>query len=319
MDEFERIAAIARTLQAQGPHTGVARGIGDDAAVLHPFTGAQVISVDSAVEGVHFRFEFGSARAIGQRAAVAALSDLAAMGAIPQAMLTALLVPKRFDEQQLFEVVAGLGDAANRYAAPVIGGNLSAASEFSITTTVLGRMEGPTLNRTGAKPGDLLYCSGPIGAAALGLQLCLRGQHRSHVAHPCLQAFLAPKARIDWGRQLVGLATACIDISDGFQQDLGHLCKASNVGALIETSSLPQAPEFATTAQTLGLDPLTLALTGGDDYELLFTSPKHVSPPAWATQVGEITERASGLRFVQHGTPLPPNRLTGFQHFTTTD
>lgn len=319
MNEFERIAAIEAILCPNRPaHVKV--GIGDDAAVLTASPHPQAISVDSAVDGIHFDRQFSTMRQVGYRATVTALSDLAAMGAVPSAILANLQLPATFEDTEVLELARGQADASARYAAPFVGGNLSSGSSLSITTTVVGQLPKPALCRNGAKPGDRLYCSGPIGDAALGLHLLRASSQRSPALHPpdCapfIDAFLSPQARIAEGMALAGVATACVDISDGLYQDLKHLCLASQVGAHVELANVPHAANFQRTAVENSLDPVALVLGGGDDYQLLFTLPAEATIPAFAACIGAIHSRTQGMCVTVHGRPITDELPPGFQHF----
>ena len=165
--EARRIEMIQRLLDRRSPQ--VELGIGDDAAVLKATTGQLVCSVDSSVEGVHFRRDWVGLREIGRRAFMAAASDLAAMGADPYASLLAITVPSSVSDTELRQLTLGVSEAANVLRCPVVGGNLSAGSEISLTTTVLGQTEGAPLTRTGARAGDIVAISGTVGDAGLGL------------------------------------------------------------------------------------------------------------------------------------------------------
>lgn len=287
MDEFERIREIERRLGGQWGSVRI--GIGDDAAVLEPSSLPTVLSVDSAVEGVHFEWWLADARALGRRATVAALSDLAAMGATPSALLSALMLPESVDDATLLALVDGIADAAREVGAPVVGGNLSSAAITSITTTVVGTLEGAALTRSGARAGDAIFVSGPLGGSALGLQQLLADpQSRPTEGSPFVTRFVRPIARIEQGRELAGIASAAIDISDGLLQDLGHVCRASGVGARIELERVPLQDGLVRAAEALGLDAVQLALTGGEDFELLYTAP--TTAAVEGTRIGEVID-----------------------------
>lgn len=312
MNEFERIEAIRRILRTD--QSQVQLGIGDDAAVLAQPQGSLVVSVDAAVEGVHFRREFGPWRILGRRACVAALSDLAAMGAEPLAMVANLQLPDNFADDDLLELVQGQADAASEFRAPLVGGNLCGGGQLAITTTVLGTVRGPALGRTGARPGDRLYCVGPLGAAALGLQSLLQGTHNP-LAEPFEQAFLRPTAYLNFGQGLHRSATAAIDVSDGLVQDLGHLCDASKVSAHLDEARLPTLPGQAHCARALGLDPSALQLRGGEDYALLFTAPADLRVANPAVQIGSIVEIVDVPEIYGSGGRSLRSISAGFVHF----
>lgn len=299
--EFSRIAQIEALLKRSSNH--VLLGIGDDCAVLAPSTLPRVWTVDAAVEGVHFSRSFMSLEQIGVRAFTAAVSDLAAMGARAVAALSALIMPTSFSDEELRVLIAGLARAADAYGCPIVGGNLARGSELSLTTTVLGECAGRVITRDGAKVGDGIYVSGPVGGSALGLRSLEAGRGE------LTDAFLSPRARLDLSDELARVASAAIDISDGLLQDLGHLCKASHVGARIESALLPLFPGATELARAYAVDPLMLALEGGEDYELLFTSALDVR---WATRIGTI-EAGSIRVFDADGSERMSGR--GFDHF----
>jgi thiamine-monophosphate kinase len=313
MDEFERIAYLRARFEPRPElRTALLVGIGDDAAVLGRPQGNLAVSVDAAVQGVHFRPEFGDWACLGGRALVAALSDLAAMGAQPRAAVMALIVTLTLEDAAFVELIRGYAEAADEYRCPVIGGNLSRGTELSITTTVMGELEGTGLTRAGARPGHEIYVTGTLGAAALGLHLLeARTPERGR---PFVERWRKPVARIDEGQSIARYASAAIDVSDGALQDLGHICEASGVGAQVDSVAIPMAPGFADLARGLGCDPLELALTGGEDYELIYTLPGGSSPGP-GTRIGRITERSAGI--VVRDAKGQSVRLPGhgYQHF----
>jgi thiamine-monophosphate kinase len=263
LGEFELIREFTRALPLRGE--GVLLGVGDDAAVLAPPPGeALVATVDAVVEGVHFDGRF-TPEDVGWKALAVNLSDLAAMGARPLWALVALGFPRETPAARLLGVARGAGACARDHRIAVVGGNVSRASELSVTVTVVGAVpEGRALRRDGARPGDLLLVTGTLGDAALGLR-------------PGAPAALArrqrrPTPRLPLGRALLGIARAAIDLSDGLVQDLGHLCEASRVGAELEAAALPLSDAYLR-AQRGAPDPLAPALGDGEDYELLVAVP----------------------------------------------
>ncbi len=291
--EFSRIAALAARIGS--PQRGVTLGIGDDAAILAPLAGGIVLSVDTAIEGVHFRRGWAPLRTLARRAVMAALSDLAAMGAAPRATLVALALPADIDDDAFLALVDGTADAARESGAALIGGNLASAGELSITTTVVGEAGARVLTRSGAQIGDAIYVTGVLGAAALGLAMLSRGDGDVSAGAEFIARWCTPTARLDDGRALISVgATACIDVSDGLAQDLGHLCAASAVSARIELSALPMLAGQRAQAHALGLDAETLAIAGGEDYELVFTGPASAALAAIGTRIGEIVRSDAG-------------------------
>jgi len=320
--EFERIDEIRKRLGSERAN-GVLIGIGDDAAVLAPSAAAQVLSVDTQVDGVHFRQDLLAAQDIGQRALSAALSDLAAMGARPRAGLLALVVPAELTDATLYAIADGVAEAANRYGCPIIGGNLARGTQLSLTTTVIGEHEGTPLTRAGARPGERLFVAGELGSAALGLRALLAG--RGEQVPAAVVRWRTPEALLAVGRALSERAagqspgpSAAIDVSDGFLQDLAHLARASNVGFEIELARLPLGPDVAEHAQALGSDPRALALGGGEDYALLFTAPANAAGLP-GVEVGRACAEP-GIRLRdERGTIVPPPPSIGFDHFATRD
>jgi thiamine-monophosphate kinase len=257
--EFEIIALFTRALPIGG--RGVVVGPGDDAAVLRPAPGEDLVAtVDAVVEGVHFDARSTPAD-VGWKALAVNLSDLAAMGARPLAALVALGLPPDPPLATLRGLARGLGACAREHGLPVVGGNVTRSPALSVTVTALGAVpEGRAVLRSGARPGDLVAVTGTLGDAALGLA-------------PGAPAALArrqrrPTPRVRAGLALAGLVRAAVDVSDGFVQDLGHLCRASGVGALVAAADLPLSPAYRRAARRLP-DPWAPALAGGEDYELV--------------------------------------------------
>ena len=249
-------AAIDRLRRLFGEPAAGERWIGDDAAVLRPPGGSLLAATDVLVENVHFDLTIGGVDDVGWKAAVVNVSDVAAMGGLPTALLVAVAGPPGTDLDRLYE---GLADAARAYDCPVVGGDLSDAPLLVVSVTVIGHAArlGPVL-RSGARPGDAVFVTGPLGAAAAGLALLRAGREGGDA----VAAYRRPRARLAEGRAAAGAgATAMIDVSDGLAADLGHLLVDSGVGAALD--EVPVAPG-ATLEQALG---------GGDDYELLFTAP----------------------------------------------
>jgi thiamine-monophosphate kinase len=312
--EFQRIARL-RALYASHEHGDVLVDIGDDAAVIEP---GIVLSVDAAIEDVHFRRAWIGKGAtwedVGRRAASAALSDLAAMGARPRAMLQSLTLPKDTDDEILEAIARGTAETARQYDAKVIGGNLARGRDLTITTTVVGATDDePILRREGALPGDALYVTGTIGAASLGLWALESGKGDTPEMQFFVRRFLTPVARINEARVLRHRARAAIDISDGLVQDVRHVCDASGVGVEIDVACLPLAERHFEVAQKLGCDPMKVALTGGEDFELAFAAP-HGLVMDGVTQIGRFVSGAGVALRTADGTSIQIERA-GFDHF----
>lgn len=283
--------------------------IGDDAAVV----GEQVLTNDMLIEDVDFT-RATPIRFIARKSLAVNLSDLAAMGARPLYALLALAMPEwaRAQAGELFEAYA---EAAKEHAIEIVGGDLSRAEKLTISITAIGTATNPLL-RSGAKKGDRIYLSRPIGGAAAGLQL-LNVEGSSYAEKEFIKSAvrrqLDPEPEVELGLKLVGNATACIDVSDGLSTDLHHLCRASNCGAEIEKERIPVFPDLQTHARRLGIDVREAVLNGGEEYALLFTSPMReaelssaLKRPVYA--IGRITEGEVLL----DGQPLLPR---GWDHF----
>jgi thiamine-monophosphate kinase len=266
LGEFGLIDRIERAVRKSGRTRGVAVGIGDDAAVLRPPLGEDwVVTTDAAIEGVHFRWQTQSPRCIGRRALVASLSDLAAMGARPLGFVVALAAPPDLALRAFDGLLAGMLQEAETHRCPLVGGNISRAQQTAISITAQGSVErGRALLRSKARPGDRIFVTGTLGGAALEVARAAAGQGRVR---------RVPVPRLRAGRALARSAGigACIDISDGLLADLDHLLERSGCSAQLDRSLAPRPPRFDAACRRLGLDPIELATSGGEDYELLFT------------------------------------------------
>lgn len=315
--ELERVARLAKQFGvARGP--GIDVSIGDDAAVLRPAAAPLVWTIDAQVEGTHFRLDWLGWEDVGWRSFMAAASDLAAMGAAPLAALSALALADDVDDAALDALARGQADAASAVSAPIVGGNLARGRETSITTTLLGCADRPLL-RSGARAGDGLYLAGAVGMAAAGLIALERGgaDNVDPSLMACVEAWRRPRALIDRGLAMRGIASAALDISDGLSRDASHIAEASGVTLVLEEALLRARAAGALTsaASLLGLDVLDLVLRGsGEDYALLVTSP---SPLDGFDRIGvvEASGTSSGVTLVQvDGTRVPVDPK-GFDHF----
>lgn len=316
--EFERIDRFTRRFQTR--HRSVVAGPGDDCALTRPTPGRLLVTkVDQIVEGVHFGSAFRP-REIGHKALAVALSDLAAAGATPRWFLVALALPESVDDRFLDEMARGMAALADRFEVSLIGGNFTSAAQLSLSVTAIGEAE-PTqaLRREGARPGDLLVLSGELGLAAWGLRQLEGGRPRRPSA--AARAQLTPEPRTALGKVAGRYANAGIDVSDGFLQDLGHLCRRSGVGAELSFDALPIPAEL----RRRGEEGLAWALGGGEDYELLFAVPKErlANFRRAAARIGEklsvvgtLRERP-GIRLLDgEGRPMGLPALRGWEHFS---
>jgi thiamine-monophosphate kinase len=301
-------AALGRRADAR-----VLVGIGDDAAVLAPGADPLVWTVDAQVEGVHFRRELLSLGDLGYRATMAAASDLAAMGASPLGLLAALVLPPWVSDADLEELAAGQREAAEALGTAVIGGNLARGTELSITTTALGAAARP-LTRAGARAGDAVWMAGPVGLAAAGLALLIRGDVVD-ARSPAVLAWRRPRARIGEGLAAAVLARAAVDVSDGLAQDVGHLARASGVRVVLDEAALV-GPELVAAAAALGREPLGLALEGGEDYALVVALSAGDALEGF-TRVGEVTapEGPARVALRRRDGAVAALEERGFDHF----
>lgn len=314
---------IKRFFQRERPQPGVDVGIGDDCAVLSPMPGQQLlVSSDMLVEGRHFLSTVAPER-LGHKALAVNLSDLAACGATPRGFTLALALP-RAEAKWLERFAAGLFALADEHGIQLIGGDTT-AGPLNICITVFGEAApGQALLRSGARAGDDLYVSGKVGDARLALEVFRGGISLAGDEFDVVRdAMELPQPRVALGQALRGLATSAIDISDGLIGDLGHVLARSNVGATLEVDLLPRSHILA--RQPLALQRMC-TLSGGDDYELLFSAPASARAAIEAasrstgtpvTRIGRI-EAESGLRLIDaEGQPVPAT-FDSFDHFKTT-
>ncbi len=312
LSEFDLIARIGRL----GPGHGgqVVLGIGDDAALLRPRPGYDLaICADALVEGVHFRRKWSAPVQIGWKALAVNLSDLAAMGAKPIACLSSIAAPPSWSAKEILKIHRGIVRCGKKYGSPLVGGNCSRAprgSAFEIHVTAVGEVpRGRALLRSGARAGDDVWVSGLVGEGARGLRVLQRGRSRNSSERRAVQRYLAPEPRVGLGLllQKTGKIRTAIDISDGLLSDLGHILESSGgLGVVLEPKALP-----------LGIPGgIRLALSGGDDYELLFCAPSSArsailkaarAAGARVSRIGRI-EKKPGLRL-----QLPGGRIVPYQ------
>jgi len=319
-DERELIERVARAIpsiqRGKEQKQGIALGIGDDAAVIRSARKRDwVVTVDAFVEDVHFLRDKHPADAVGYKALARATSDLAAMGARPDFFLLSLALPSDCTRTWLNLFAKGMGRAARKLGLVLVGGDTTRSASISISVTVIGHAQrfgtkAPVVSRSGARAGALLYVSGPLGRAQLGLELVLQDYANNRKLQKLLAPHLYPAIRLQLGEWLAsrGIASAMIDISDGLSTDLARLCSASRVGARIYAERIPVVQIPSPVAGLLGrraADPLSMALHGGDDYELLFAVPKKLERKLAGAPdfqnlkcVGEI-EPTMGVRLIE--------------------
>jgi len=304
------IERIRRAAMKQGTRLG--QGIGDDCAVLPLAPGREVlVTTDFSLEEVHFRREWHPPDSAGHRCLARGLSDIAAMGGTPHAAFLSLALPRELPQVWVDKFVAGLLKLATQFSVVLAGGDTAQSPDRILADIVLiGSIPaGQAILRSGARPGDLLYVTGTLGASVAVLEQLRAGEKLRTKSHP---KHFYPEPRVAVGQFLSEqkLATAMIDISDGLSTDLGHICQESGTGAVVYAESLPRLP---------GDDTLTLALHGGEEYELLFTArPEQAVPKQIAgvpiTQIGEMTA-TRGMKLAKADGKMQVLRPGGWEHF----
>ena len=309
VSEFALIQRFFTQQPVKNPSTRL--GIGDDCALMSIPEGFELaITTDTMVENVHF-FAGTDPELLGHKLLAVNLSDLAAMGAKPVSVTLALTLPE-VDETWLTAFARGLLSLAECYSVDLIGGDTT-SGPLTLTVQAMGLVpKGQALMRSAARPGDFIYMTGCLGDAGLGLKI--KQGYRCTDSDAALTRFNRPEPQIEAGQALIGIANACIDLSDGLAGDLGHILEQSRVGACLDWDALPLSKAVLAYINDTG--DWSMPLTAGDDYELCFTvSPEQagqLSIPA--TKIG-IIDSQPGLRLNKSGT-ITPLEVKGFEHFS---
>lgn len=304
LGEFELIERLCRGLP-HDPHTIL--GPGDDCAILAPASRPQLFTIDSMVEGVHFKLEWITPIQLGARALEVNLSDIAAMGGVAHSCVVNLGIRTGLDASFFDRLYRGLGRSARAAGVDVVGGNITKADQLTITVALLGEVAGQALRRDIARVEDEIFVTGTLGDAALGWRI-MAGEVRAEQAARkfLVSRFLSPQARLTAGQKLSRMrpAPAAIDISDGLLQDLGHIMERSNVGAEVDLDAIPLSPHYRAAAGNR----IEMALSGGEDYELLFCLAPGHSPAQLGRRlgvevhrIGRIVGQKRGLRLREPG------------------
>jgi thiamine-monophosphate kinase len=331
LGEFGLIDYITKSFEISNEST--VTGIGDDAAVLK-HTKSTVITTDMLVEGIHFDLSYAPLRHLGYKAIMVNLSDVYAMNAKATQVTVSIAMSNRFPVEAVNELYEGIHMACKAYGVDLIGGDTTASrSGLVISVTAIGEQDADKIvRRKGASDGDLLVVSGDIGAAYMGLQILEREKavfKANPQSQPDIEAYsyllerqLKPEARKDIIKLLEDLEvhpTSMIDLSDGLSSEIIHLCKHSEVGITIYEDKIPLDPTVITACEEFNLDSTTIALSGGEDYELLFTVkqedfPKIKANPSLSV-IGHVVDASLGINLVTRGGQQVPIKAMGWNSF----
>ncbi len=303
-------------------------GIGDDAAVLTPSAGMQIlVSTDLLSEQIHFDLDFGTARLLGRKSLAVNLSDLAGMGAVPRWFFLSLSIPANLPLETIEGLLDGMAEQAKEYNCILAGGDTCGSKGgLTISITIIGEQRPELiLKRSRALPDDDIWVSGSLGDSALGLQLLSQGKRINSRDDYLLLRHLDPTPRCNLGVKLAksGLVNAMIDISDGLLADLGHICEQSRCGAEIKLENIPLSPTFIKHFNDPETIPWSMAITGGEDYELCFTTApgnhsaiKKISKTAGipVTVIGKVTNSRQVIACLPNGNFFRPS-ASGYTHF----
>jgi len=332
LGEFALIEHLTKNFKMS--HASTIKGIGDDAAILNFKDKKVVVSTDLLVEGVHFDLSYMPLKHLGYKAVVVNLSDVYAMNATPTQMTVSIAVSNRFPLEALEDLYAGIEAAAEIYNIDLIGGDTTSSNTgLLISITAIGEVEDvKVVYRNGAKPNDLLIVTGDLGAAYMGLQVLEREKEVFKVnpnSQPDLEPYtyiierqLKPEARKDIIKLLEELnviPTSMIDISDGLSSEIIHLCKQSKVGCDLYEEKIPLDPTVISVCEEFKIDSTTVALNGGEDYELLLTISQEDYPKIKAnpnfTVIGFMKDTEAGMHLVTRAESKIPLKAQGWKNF----
>jgi len=335
LGEFGLIDHLTKNFKNTVPSTQT--GIGDDAAVISiSDTEATLISTDLLIEGVHFNLMYMPLKHLGYKSVAVNVSDICAMNGTTEQITVSIAVSNRFPVEALEELYEGIYTACKVYNVDLVGGDTSTSlSGLTISVTAIGRAEKTKIAyRSGAKENDILIATGDLGAAYMGLQV-LEREKEVYNANPAIQPDLdghdyiierqlKPEARVDvirFLKELDVVPTSMIDISDGLASEIMHLCKSSNVGCHIYDEKIPIDAKTSMTALDFNLDPVTCALNGGEDYELLFTIKQEdfdkIKGNPHMTPIGHITHQTDGMYYIDKSGSAIELRAQGWNHFNS--
>jgi thiamine-monophosphate kinase len=331
LGEFGLIEHLTRNIELQNASSVL--GVGDDAAIIDHFGKQTVISTDLLVEGVHFDLSYTPLKHLGYKSVIVNLSDVYAMNAIPTQLTVSLGISNRFSLEALDEFYEGVYAACDKYGVDLVGGDTTSSQKgFIISVTAIGEVApGMFVKRSTAQTGDLLCVSGTLGAAYVGL-LFLEREKRIFLESPGVQPdlenetyvigrLLKPEARkdiIDFFAKSELVPTSMMDISDGLSSEILHICKDSNLGCVLYEDKLPIAEDMKKAAFKFEIDPTACALSGGEDYELLFTVPQSAYDKLVLNEeisvIGYMTELDKGVKLYTKGGSQHPITAQGWNH-----
>ena len=332
LGEFGLIEHLTRNIELN--HASSILGVGDDAAVIDHFGKQTVVSTDLLVEGVHFDLMYTPLKHLGYKSIIANLSDIYAMNAMPTQVTVSIAFSNRFSVEALNELYEGIYAACSAYNVDLVGGDTSSSNKgLILSVTALGEVApGAFVRRGTAKKGDLLCCSGDLGAAYVGL-LFLEREKKIYLEHPEVQPdlegeqyvigrLLKPEARkdiIEFFEKNNIVPTAMMDISDGLSSEILHICKQSNLGCVLYEEKIPVHEEMKQAAFKFEIDPTACALSGGEDYELLFTLPQADYEKILVSEqisiIGYMTEPEEGAHIITKGGSRYPITAQGWNAF----
>ena len=332
LGEFGLIEHLTKNFQTV--HASTVRSVGDDAAVINNGDLQTVVSTDMLVEGIHFDLMYTPLIHLGYKSVVVNLSDIYAMNAQPKQITVSIAISNRFSVEAMDELYKGIKKACDFYQVDLVGGDMTSSPKgLVISVTAIGTAEADKITyRNTAKLGDLLCVTGDLGAAYLGLQI-LEREKQIYLSSPGVQPDLEgqnylvgrqlkPEARRDVIKafeQNKLIPTSMIDVSDGLASEIFHLCHQSNLGAFVEESGVPIHPDAELKALDFKLDPITCALSGGEDYELLFTiNPDDIEKVKYLPGIyimGEMVKGEDGIKLHTKGGNVHPLQAQGWKHF----
>ncbi len=332
LGEFGLIEHLTKNFERRNP--GTIYGIGDDAAVIDSQDKMTVVSTDMLVEGIHFDLMYTPLKHLGYKSVIVNLSDIYAMNCTPKQITVSIAFSNKYSVEALDELYEGIRLACKYYQVDLVGGDTTSSPKgMTISVTAIGEGDKDKIAyRSGAKPGDILCVTGNLGAAYLGLQI-LEREKQIYLSSPKVQPDLGERTYLierqlkpEAQREIVEYfhnnkftPTAMIDVSDGLASEVFHICKASGVGAFVEEGKVPMHPDTELTALDFKMNPITTALHGGEDYELLFAiDEKDLEKVRYMPNVfiiGEITNKKDGIKLHTTGGNVHDLVAQGWNHF----